>query len=123
MIWWLGGIGGLALLLLGTWMVWTGGVLKVTEEQRADAAKQKKELEELLKQPGWKQIEKWIAENVETRSNSVLYSPSEKPMEQEFTKGEISGLKMFIRVPEILLEQNTQILAAYAQERGTDNVD
>lgn len=109
------------MVLLGIGMVWIGGVRKVTEEQRAEAAKVKKEMEALMSMPGWKTLMEYAAKQKSERSNSVLLSPTETPLTQEFMKGEIQGISLFTKIPEILISSSKDILAAYERERGDVN--
>lgn len=120
-MWLLGAIGGSALVLLGIGMVWIGGRRKVSEEQRAEAAKIKRELEEMMKTPGWGRVEVWVKNQVDERSKLVLRSPTKEPLEQEYLKGEVHGIELFGMFPKVVIEQMKEILAAYDKERG--NVD
>jgi len=113
-----GAIGGSALVLLGIWMVWIGGIRRVTEEQRAEAVRVKREMEALIASAGWKKLQEYAEKQKIERSNSVLLSPTETPMTQEFMKGEIQGISLFVKIPEILITSSKDILAAYDKERG-----
>ncbi len=113
-----GAIGGSALVLLGIGMVWIGGIRRVTEEQRAEAVRVKREMEALIASPGWKKLQEYAEKQKIERSNSVLLSPTETPMTQEFMKGEIQGISLFVKIPEILITSSKDILAAYDKERG-----
>ena len=120
-MWLLGAIGGSALVLLGIGMVWIGGRRKVSEEQRSEAAKIKRELEEMMKTAGWARIEAWVKKQVDERSKLVLRSPTETPLAQEYMKGEIHGIELFAEIPKVMVAHHAEILAAYDKERG--NVD
>ena len=120
-MWLLGAIGGSALVLLGIGMVWIGGRRKVSEEQRSEAAKVKRELEEMMKTAGWARIEAWVKQQVDERSKLVLRSPTKDQLEQEYLKGEVHGIELFGTFPKSVVEQMKEILAAYDKERG--NVD
>lgn len=121
MTWWLGLIGGSVSVLLGIGMVWIGGRRKVTDEQRVEALRVKREMEALQASAGWKTLMEYAAKQKSERSNSVLLSPTETPMAQEFMKGEIQGISLFTKIPEIIISSSKDILAAYDRERGEVN--
>ena len=63
------------------------------------------DLRHLLRSPGWARLLKMAEAQCDTRSKNVL-APLEgkSPYDLEFQKGEIAGIRLFMQLPEIALE-------------------
>jgi hypothetical protein len=107
---------GLFTLVHGVGWRW-GKKVKVTEEERLEAAKAKREMEEMMAMPGWKRLEQIASVQVESRSNQVLLSPTESPLTQEYLKGEVNGIRSFVKIPGVVVEEAKRIIAL-ANEEG-----
>lgn len=89
---------------------------KVTEEQRVEAAKHKKIMEELVKTPGWKLLEEAAKVQSTSRQNEIMLKPTENALVQEYAKGEVQGIQLFMTLPRTLIESSKAILDAYEQQ-------
>lgn len=92
------------------------GTKRVTEEQKVEAAQHKKMMEELVKHPGWKLLEAAAKVQSTSRQNEIMLKPTENPLVQEYAKGEVQGIQLFITLPKNLIESSKAILDAYEQQ-------
>lgn len=93
----------------------------MTEEQRVEAAKHKRIMEALVETEGWKMLYALAEREALVRTNQVLLKPTEIPLEQEYMKGEIQGIKLFKDIPQKLIDESSALLRAFANENeGTD---
>lgn len=83
---------------------------KMTQEQLSEAIKAKREMELLTSLPGWKSIVQIAKHQLQLRENSVLLKPTSNAFEQEYQKGEIQGIKLFLQYPETLLENAKAVI-------------
>lgn len=111
-------LGLLSFLLLagGSGLVYFSGRRTITDAQRADAARERKEMEELLAHPGWKRLAKIADAQTLERRNKVLLAPTTEPLAQEYMKGEIHGISLFMEIPKVISAQAEDILARYSRE-------
>lgn len=61
----------------------------------------------LTKLASWKLLMDIANNQLTTRTNEIILSPVltlDATFHQEFTKGEVSGIKLFCRFPELLIE-------------------
>ena len=111
---------GLCLVILGG--LWTyldsakAWANRVTEEQRLEAAKHKKIMEQLVETEGWKLLEAAAKVQSTSRQNEIMLKPTENPLLQEYCKGEVQGIALFLRLPKNLIESSKAILEAYAEQ-------
>ena len=89
---------------------------RVTEEQRLEAAKHKKIMEQLMETEGWKLLEAAARVQSTSRQNEIMLKPTENPLLQEYCKGEVQGIELFLRLPKNLIESSKAILEAYAEQ-------
>lgn len=92
----------------------------MTEEQRIEAAKLKRMLGGLLEHEGWQ----WLAEaakvQISHRENEVLLKPTENVSAQEYMKGELQGIKLFLSLPRNGLEMSEAVLKAAMEDEEGD---
>lgn len=91
---------------------------KVLEEQRVEAARSKRMMEELMETEGWKFIAEAAKMQSVRRQNEVLLKPTENPLAQEYLKGEVQGIELFVTLPEKLIENAQAIIDLAMQEGG-----
>ncbi len=110
-------LGGLLLHVLSRWWIRR---FAVTEEQRIEAARTKKQMEQLIETEGWKMLRAAAKAQLGNRQNTVMLNPTKDLAEENYLKGEIQGLTLLISLPEKLIEQNDAILKlALEQEDNT----
>ena len=80
------------------------------QSRLAEAIKIKNEMSNLISSPGWKRLIAAAGSQVEGRTNSVILEPTKNPYEQEYLKGEIHGIKAFMQIPSIILEESQGII-------------
>ena len=80
------------------------------EEQVEEARVALLELQEMIKTPGWKRLQKIADTQIEGRRNEVLLQPTTDAYAQEYMKGEINGMATVIKMPAMLVEQNKELL-------------
>lgn len=90
----------------------------MTEEQRIEAARNKKMMEELVSHEGWKLLTGFGKGQVGSRSNKVLLEPTKEPFAVEYMKGEIQGIQLILATPEKLIEESEAILRIAAEQEG-----
>ena len=114
------GLIGLCLTLLGGLRVYLdckkAWASRVTEEQRLEAAKHKKIMQQLVETEGWKFLEAAAKVQSTSRQNEIMLKPTENPLLQEYCKGEVQGIELFLRLPKNLIESSKAILEAYAEQ-------
>ena len=89
---------------------------KVTEEQRIEAFRHKEQMKALVEMPGWKLLVAAAEVQVRNRRNDVMMKPAENITAQEFEKGTVQGIELFLRLPKNLIESSKAILEAYAEQ-------
>lgn len=90
----------------------------MTDEQRIEALQHKAQMEALVATPGWKLLRAAAESQALSRRNEVMMKPTEQPLLQEFEKGTVQGIEIFMKMPEILIENSKAILEAYDKEQG-----
>lgn len=110
MIWLL--IISLGLIFLGlTVAIWSGQrQKKMLEEQRREAVRTKRMIEELFLTEGWKLLATTAQSQVNTRRGLINFKAATDPLEQEFVKGEAHGIELFLRIPNALLDEAKTII-------------
>ena len=66
-----------------------------------------RELRKLIKSPGWVQLLKIADAQIETRRRAIILSPlkaMDEVLEQEYAKGEIAGIMLFLSLPETWMQ-------------------
>ncbi len=106
-------LSGLLLHVLARWWIRR---FAVTEEQRVEAARTKKQMEQLIATDGWKMLEAAAKAQLGNRQNTVMLNPTKDLAEENYLKGEIQGLTLLISLPEKLIEQNDAILRLAAEQ-------
>ena len=92
---------------------------QVLEEQRIDAVRSKKMMEDLVEMPGWKFLAEAAKVQAQSRENEVMLKPTENPLTQEYLKGEVQGIKLFVTLPEKLIEGSQAIIELANEEVGS----
>lgn len=79
-------------------------------------------MQALLNHPGWDRLCKYWYAQIEGRKNEIVFTPIAQQagqFEQEFRKGECSGLFTAISMPKTLIEETELMLKEMNQnERG-----
>jgi hypothetical protein len=75
----------------------------------------KRDLQEELAQfrglvllPAWRQLMDYAAQQLTGRIDTIILNPVEsadRTYQQEYLKGEVSGIKLFTKMPEILIAE------------------
>lgn len=92
-----------------------------TEEERQEAARVKREMEELMSTPGWKTLVSIGLVHSNGRKNEVLLKPTENAYAQEYLKGEVNGIEFMLKIPEVALESADAVIkAAIAAQRDEE---
>lgn len=104
------------LLCLSYGVGWRRGP-RVTEEERLEAAKAKRQMEEMMATEGWKRLKEIADTQIKARSNQVMLSPTESPLAQEYAKGEVNGIRAFIEIPRVVVEEAKRVIAL-ANDKG-----
>lgn len=83
------------------------------------------ECQELLKHPGWAQLVKFADGQIGARK-----SQRDEPgrgldhlVAKEFLNGEISGIELFVKMPELIIEDFTQTLDELKEMMNNDRED
>ena len=95
---------------------WKKKKRKMDQEQLAQAIREKKEMEHLISSPGWKTLKAIGMTQASIRENQVLLKPTVNPLEQEYQKGEIQGIKLFLQYPETVFENAKAIIESQRQD-------
>lgn len=90
----------------------------MTDEQMREAMQHKAQMEALVGTPGWKLLRAAAEAQSLSRRNEVMMKATEQPLVQEFEKGTVQGIEIFMRLPEILIENSKAVLDAYEKEQG-----
>lgn len=94
----------------------------MTEEQRVEAVRQKREMEALLETPGWKTFEAAIQAQIKYRIDEIMLNPDLDPMRSKYLAGEVAGIKTLLALPAGMVEMNDAVIkAAMQQEEGNEN--
>lgn len=92
----------------------------ISEEQRIEAARDKKLMEGLMAHPGWEFLVSAAKNQANERKNQVLLQPTTDAFAQEYMKGEIQGLSLFVEIPKRVLENAKAILEIAAKDETGD---
>lgn len=90
----------------------------MTEEQRAEAARNKKMMEALVATEGWRMLAAVAEAQLQPRRQKVTLSPTENVAEENFMKGEIQGITLFAELPKKLIEESEAILKMWNEQEG-----
>lgn len=82
----------------------------MNQAQLSEAVKVKREMEQLISSPGWKTIVQIAKGQLNLRENEILLKPTENPLAQEYQKGEVQGIKLFVQYPETVLENAKAVI-------------
>ncbi len=95
----------------------------MSEHSPEDLRESLRELRKLKESTGWKWACSIAKEQIHTRIQKVMWTPCEgtaKAMEQEFTKGEAAGLKLFITMVDAAIEDFEERLKALNDGEESD---
>lgn len=79
------------------------------------------ELRNLVKLKAWDRLAKTAKAQVETRTNKVMLNACEgldATLEQEFEKGECAGIRLFMELPEVRIDEIENLLKMKENEDG-----
>lgn len=65
-------------------------------------------LQDLVKHQGWDLLAKYGAQQIRNRSNDIVFTPISEQKgqyEQEYRKGECSGMYTMLHLPETIIEE------------------
>jgi hypothetical protein len=98
------------------------------DERLKDALKQKEALTDLLSSTGWSIVTEVIEAQIARRTESVMWIPlgedGKTVYQQEFLKGEVAGMKLFITLAESMLDGASALLATVKEhEDGEGETD
>jgi len=71
--------------------------------QTMSTSEQRNALVSLVKSPGWGLLRSIATQQIESRSHKILHSVltgADEAFRQEFEKGEVSGMKLFLMYPD-----------------------
>ena len=77
-------------------------------------------LTQLLEQPGWRWLMKTADEQIHNRRQTFELTPlpnMDAIFEQEFKKGEISGIMLFQAIADHRIKELTEVISAIIQEK------
>lgn len=85
--------------------------------------------QDLLKSVGWARLSELANAQIEARRNMILAPEHEKPqvngkpVTEEFLKGEISGIRSFLQLPEVLVETTSEVIKSQEKvnEHGNES--
>lgn len=104
---------GLALCCAGAFwdlLAYDRWTKRVTEEQRVEAVRNKKMMEALVATDGWKMLAAVASAQIAPRRNKVTLTPTTDIVEENFMKGEIQGIELFVNLPSKLIEESDAII-------------
>ena len=93
-------------------------ILLEAARELKEAQEQKPQLESLLRHPGWDIVRKVAEGQINARQREVMGGPAESGRSvnrQEWLKGEASGMRLLLGLPNLLVEQ--------AEDTIQENVD
>ncbi len=76
-------------------------------------------LQDLLKHQGWALLAKYANLQIKTRSEGIIFTPVSEQKgsyEQEFQKGECSGIYTTINLPEVIIDETKVQLKEMARQ-------
>lgn len=79
------------------------------------------QLRGLVKLPAWEKLMRYASEQLTGRIDNIILNPvngADDTLKQEYLKGEVSGIKLFTKMPEILI---AELEDAIAQLEENDN--
>jgi hypothetical protein len=89
------------------------------EERLSEAASDLSVWASLCEHPGWQRLVAVAEGQVNERAKRILHSPLKNQdgiFEQEFTKGEASGIELFRRIPDVQREQAQELVQQLQKE-------
>jgi hypothetical protein len=94
--------------------------MQVLAEQRAEAVRTKRKMEALVATEGWKILAAAAEAQVKLRRNEVNLKPTTDNNQENFMKGEASGIETFIRIPTALIDEAKAIIEIANRDVGND---
>jgi len=83
------------------------------ENETEQALSHKKIMTDLTESPGWKMLAKILQEQITIRTNAVMLAPVGDGVgsvyQQEFIKGECTGIRTVLELPRTLIENAEKI--------------
>ena len=81
-------------------------------EQVTEARQEAQQLQELLVSPGWAVLVRVANAQINNRRGPYMRAPlkSDTMLEQQWTLGEASGIEIFIRLPDTIVESHKSII-------------
>jgi len=83
--------------------------------QRSESTKAKEAYAALLRSPGWAMLSAIVNAQIAARVDQIMLRPVHdgEGAAQEYMKGEVSGLKLILKYPEIELAQHSAVVEMY----------
>ena len=85
---------------------------------------EKEELIAFIKHPVWQRVLNIASSQIKARTDNIILCPLQNEFgiyEQEFAKGEVSGVKLFCQMPELLLEETQSQLDQFLKEENDED--
>ena len=110
----LGIAAGVLLLLAGSFLG-RFFYLKRKRRKMQDSVREAKqmadEFQHMIGTAGWKRLKQLAEVQVQGRTNEILLKPTENQAMQEYQKGELQGIQLFLRLPELSIEMAKDLMA------------
>ena len=90
-----------------------------SDSERKKAIEDKKDFTDLISSKGWRKLREILNAQVRERSNQILLVPLgelQGVYQQEFMKGETAAYMAMVTLPEILLDEATEVAKALEME-------
>ena len=77
---------------------------KQMEEQLKEAREAANEFKEMMETAGWQRLKKIMDTQIEGRQNEILLQPVQDTHAQEYSKGELHGIRLTMDIPRLAIE-------------------
>jgi len=74
------------------------------EEQLKEAREAANEFKEMMETAGWQRLKKIMDMQIEGRQNEILLQPVQDTHAQEYSKGELHGIRLTMDIPRLAIE-------------------
>ncbi len=92
-------------------------------EDKRDLQEELAQMRGLVKLPAWAKLMQYANEQLTGRIDAIILNPVESAdatLSQEYLKGEVSGIRLFTKMPEILIAELEDAVAKL-EENDDDN--
>lgn len=109
------GIASGVLLLLAAGFFARFAYLKRRRRKMQESVREAKQMADefqfMIGTAGWKRLCQLAAVQVQGRQNEILLQPTENAAKQEYQKGELQGIQLFVKLPELSIEMAKDLMA------------